>query len=101
MRNIFKLNESPYVVEVNGYKLVFSSDTNKDKFIHRVREMIDKISHYLSTKWGFVIVENSLGIILCYLRTEHRGCRIILPDGSEITEWEEIMYKDGNIVKNV
>ena len=99
--NIFKLNESPYIVEINGYKYVFSSDINKDKFIHRFRETIDKISHFMSTKWGFIIIENNLGILLSYLRIEHRGCRIILPDGSEITEWEEIMYKDGNIMKNV
>lgn len=97
----YALDLSPYSVVANGYKFVFSSETNRNKYVERVRESVDTINHSLSVRWGYPVSIDNLGVLACYLKIEHRGCRIIMPDGSEIRQWEEITVKDGNIVKNV
>lgn len=100
IRPVYDLDVTPYIVPVNNYKFAFSSETYKNKFLAKLQDICYNTNHSLSTRWGFVVVLNDLGVLLAYLKTEHRGCRIILSDGSEIRQWEEIKYKDGHIMKN-
>lgn len=100
-KTTYTLDNSPYAVIVNNIKYMFSSEINRNKFTKRVNDKVSDINHSLSLRWGFSVYLNDLGVLICYLSIEHRGCRIILPDGGEITQWEEISFVDGRIQKNV
>lgn len=80
---------------------MFSSEINYRKYLERVNNSIEDLNHSLSVRWGFPVSIDILGALSCYLKVEHRGCRIILPSEEEIRQWEEIMVKDSVIVKNV
>ena len=95
------LSKSLFTVTANDYIFKFSSLKNKNKFADRIYDSCDYINNSLSLRWGFTVIENDLGILLAYLKLEHGGCYIKLPDGSEITQWEEISFRGGKIVKNV
>lgn len=95
------LSNSPYKVTANGYLFAFSRLKNKSKFADRIYDSCDYINNSLSLRWGFPVYEYDLGVLIAYIKLENGGCYIKLPDGSEITKWEEISFRGGKIVKNV
>lgn len=69
----YRLEKSPYMYEINGIKIFFSSKSHLNKFISfmplYVLEMMDKFKE----RYGFNCYFETLFILMAYARIETRG----------------------------
>lgn len=69
---------SPYRVQIENRTYVFSDAVYEQKFRQKLQDYIDDLSFRMSNKYKMAINYYILAEVLCYLKTQPDGCRIIV-----------------------
>lgn len=79
-RGIFyKLEESPYTLNYEGYIFYFSSTLYHHNFRKRIDKYIKEVNEKVSKRWKFPVDFRVLAGLYCYINIETRGFLIYDP----------------------
>ena len=69
----YRLEKSPYVHEINGIKLYFSSRPHLNKFIKIMPDYVLDMMNKFKERYGFSCYFETLFVLIAYARIETRG----------------------------
>ena len=99
-RVCYTLENSPFVLTVDGITYHFSSAYLLNNFLKKLEISRNSISVSLTNRFHFAIDARKISDVFLYSKTESRGFYIILENGEVCTCLDRVRFGGGNLTQN-